>query len=512
MARSRDELLPLLDSLFDSRIVVRGESSDGYWFKHAMVRDVAYSSLLNKNRRQIHFAVACELSSQETDTVAANNDLIAQHYALGDAPLEAIKFWRRGAGDAIARSANEEAIAMLQSALGVLEKLHATEHPGIELDLVLTLAMALRSVHGYSAVEVEQRLARARVLCAVCGDFNEKFSVDWGLFQCALVKGDINRARALAADLMERGRHASGQPLIDAYLANGMVAFINGEFEAAMNFHEAGARLCDPESDQPRFLTHGQNAGLFCLSYLARSQCYLGYLDRARATIERARAISAMRAKDPGHVHSWLNVAIHAVRIYHMCDDLETEHRLASETVEVAQQNHYAYYEALGKCHLGWVAGARGDLDGGIAMLTDGLAALGQTGTSLSLPGFYVLLSQLHVRARRLDEADRLLSIAAASGGHAVWAADIERVRGDILAADGPAAEPAYRSSLAIARRQRAGLLICKAGLSLARLLQSLGRRKEGYRLLEECLRELAERNDVMVVRQIRSMMSQQAS
>jgi len=93
-----------------------------------------------------------------------------------------------------------------------------------------------------------------------------------------------------------------------------------------------------------------------------------------------------------------------------------------------------------------------------------------------------------------------------------VWAADIERVRGDILAADGQAAEHAYRSSLAIARRQRAGLSICKAGLSLARVLQSLGRRKEAHALLEECLQELAEGNDIMVVRQMRSMMNQQAS
>ena len=76
--------------------------------------------------------------------------------------------------------------------------------------------MALRSVRGYSAPEVEQRLARARVLCTVCGDVNDKFSVEWGLFQCTFVKGDIDGARAFAADLLEHAAPEPGELLIDA--------------------------------------------------------------------------------------------------------------------------------------------------------------------------------------------------------------------------------------------------------------------------------------------------------
>ena len=101
--------------------------------------------------------------------------------------------------------------------------------------------------------------------------------------------------------------------------------------------------------------------------------------------------------------------------------------------------------------------------------------------------------------------------MAARSTSHAVWDADIERMRGDI-AADWVAAEAAYRSSLAIARRQRAGLFMCKAGLSLARLLQSRGRRKEAYDVLEECLAQLHEGQDVGTVRQARLMMTELAA
>jgi len=473
---------------------------------------VAYRSLLRMDRRQIHRAVARELARQPGETVAASDDLIARHYARGGEPREAIRFWRRAAGQAIARSANEEAIAILQLALDELDKLREPEQPAVELDLVLSQAMALRSVRGYSAPEVEQRLKRAHALCDVCGNLDDRFSVEWGLFQCTIVKGDMEGARTFAAGLLSHAGQDAGPRLIDAHLANGMVAFNAGEFEAAVRFHEAGARLSHPETDQPRFMTHGQNAGLFCLSYLARTQCMMGQLDRGRATIERARAIAARRAQDPGHIHSALNVALHAVRVYHLCGELATERGLANEIVEMARQSHYAYYRALGRCHLGWVAGAEGNLAEGMALLNEGIAALKGTGTSLALPGLYLLLAQLCVRAGRRDEASSLLTDAAGPTGFALWDADIERVRGDILANDSAAAEAAYRSSLAVAQRQGAGLLACKAGLSLAELLQAQGRRNEAHELLNACLAPLSEGSDVVAVRNARSMVQQLAS
>lgn len=502
--QARGDLARLLDSLIEAGVVVAAAgAADSYRFKHALVRDIAYRSLLRRNRRQIHCAVAHALSRETSMT--ASNDLIAQHYSLGGVPGEAIAFWQRGAAQAIARSANEEAIAMLAAALAELRHIDAARQPALELDLVLAQAAALRSVRGYSAAEVEQRLARARQLSALCGDAETKFSVEWSLFLCTFVKGDIEAARASAAGLLQLAGDKPGPHLVDALLANGMVANVAGDFTAACQFHQAGAELSRPDIDEPRFLTHGQNAGLFCLSYLARSQCLLGRLGQGRATIERARAIAAGRAHDPGHIHSCLNVAIHAIRVYHLCGDLEAERRFAEEVVEIARQNRYAYYEALGLCHLGWVAGAAGDVERGIAMLREGMAGLSETGTFLSVPGFYLMLAQLQLRADNLDEASRSLAMAVGSKGFALWDADIERVRGDILArrTQGDAAvEAAYRSSLEIGRRQRAGVLVCKTGVSFARFLCANGRRQEGYELLKECLAPIEGGDDVPVVQQ----------
>lgn len=509
--RSAEHLVTLLDSLVETGIVGSGGSDDAYRFNHALIRDISYRSLLRKNRRQLHREIARALSRAGSD--AAGNDLIAQHYSLGAAPIDAIEFWKRGAAEAIARSANEEAIAMLTSATAELHHVKGPPQPALELELVLAQAAALRSVRGYSAVEVERRLARARELSAVCGDIETRFSVEWSLFLCTFVKGDIEGARALAAGLLEDAGSEPGPPLVDALLANGMVANVVGDFIAACRFHQAGAELSRPETDEPRFQTHGQNAGLFCLSYLARTQCTLGYLDQARTTIERARSIAAQRAHDPGHIHSCLNVAIHAVRVYHLCGDIDAEKRFAEEVVEIAGRHHYAYYRALGICHLGWVAGAEGNIECGITMLKEGMMGLSDTGTSLSLPGFHVLLAELHLRAGRPEQAMDSLTMAAGTKYLGVWEAEIQRVRGDILArqasGDGAAAEAAYRSSLEIAHRQSAAPLICKTGLSFARLLTANRRSREAHELLNRCLASLQEGKDVWLMREARQMLQE---
>ncbi len=338
MRRSPNDLAPALKALIDARIITAGRAQpSSYSFKHTLIRDISYRSLLKKNRRQIHGLVAQALAARPAEVGIGGDDLIAQHYSLAASSLEAITFWLRGAGMAISRSANEEAVAMLKSALAEMKRAQGKADPALELDLVLAQAMALRSLRGYSAPEVEQALTRARQLCSGHGDIGKRVSVDWGLFQCTFVAGDIERARGFASGLLALAGRDAGEALVDAHLAIGMVAFDAGEFAAAVKSHGDGARLCRPETDQPRFLTHGQNAGLFCLSYLARTQCIMGHLDQGYATIARAQAIAATRSQEPGHIHSSLNVTIQAVRLFHMCGNLEVEKRLAADTVEVAR-------------------------------------------------------------------------------------------------------------------------------------------------------------------------------
>ena len=390
MGRSLDELMPMLTSLVNSRIIKsRGSSPDGYSVQARPDPRHFLSVAAPKEPAADPPRGGPGIVRHPAEIVEVSDDLTRSITRWG------MRLWKRSSSGDAGRRRGDHTIGQRRShrdvafrARGVGKNRQAGPEPELELDLVLTQATALRSVRGYSAPEVEQHLARARVLCTVCGDFSNKFSVNWGLFQCTFIEGDIDGARTFAAELEEHAAHDPGEPLVDAYLAKGQIAFTTGEFELAMKFFEAGAHVV-PAGNRPAALPYSWAERGSVLSFLSGALAMPpGYLDRGRATIRRARAIAATRSQDPGHIHSWLAVAVNAVRVHHLCDDLEAERRAANETVEMARQHRYAYCMALGKCQLGWVAGAEGKLDAEIAMLTEGLAALRQARTYSRGSGF----------------------------------------------------------------------------------------------------------------------------
>jgi tetratricopeptide (TPR) repeat protein len=344
-------------------------------------------------------------------------------------------------------------------------------------------------------------LLRARELCIACDDTKNRFNVEWGLFQCTLVQRDIARAQRLAQGLFEHAERHPDRPLVDAWLAIGMVAQVSAEYAASRRFLETAVSLSRPETDAPHFFTHGQNPGLFSLSYLSRTLCYLGLLDQARASIGRCLAIASRRTRDPGHLYSHVNALVHAARVYNLCGDLAAEKRFAEEARDIARRNHLAYYEAVSRCHLGWVAGSQGSLAVGIDMLLAGLAALEKTGTSLALSQFFVMLAQLYIRAGRWRKVAAALD--QVPRGNPGTSADLDRLRGEFLSLrpdpDPAAAEAAYRASMDIARRQEAPLLILKSALTLAEFLRRSGRPQEARDVLTAGLAALPEGRDAAV-------------
>ena len=497
---SDDNLLEHLQNLERSDVITASGSTPGtYSFRHTLIRDAAYRSLLRQTRREIHLIIATELELCGADHAESSDELIAQHFSHAGARDEAIKWWYRAAKQAIARSAHEEAANMLEHAFQDFKGLGSAGSPTLELDLTLSLATALRSLRGYGAPEVEARLLRARELIARGGDATSLFNVEWELFQCRIVRGDIDRALQIAGGLFEYASQHPHRPLVDAHLANGMARFHLGDFEGASAFFGQGVALTHPETDQPHYFTHGQNPGCFCLSYLAHTQCFLGFPHQARATIGRSLSIARRRTFEPGHVYSYVNVLTFAIRVHQFLGEvLEVKH-LAEELIGICRRNHYAYYEALGMVHLGWAIGTVNSISLGIEKMCEGLAGLEKTGTMLALPGFYLLLAQLHTRNANLDGAREALHKAAGREGQGtrIWNAEVERMRGVILAS-GPdsdlgAAEAAYRSSLDLARRQKARSLELRTAVNYARLLERSGRRQEGHDLLKGCLAQIAE-------------------
>jgi len=401
---------------------------------------------------------------------------------------------------------------MLDSAHEDLKKVDAITYPSIELDIVLAKATAMRFISGYSAPPVRWALTRARELCGKCNDTITRFNVEWGLFQGNLVSGNVSAARALADRLLLDSSGHPELPRVDALLADGMAAFHAGDFDRARQSFQTGVTMTRPESDEPHFFTHGQNPGVFCLSYLAHTQCFLGELDQARKTIERSVALSEMRARNAAHIYGYVNALTFAVRVHEFCGETAREEIRARQILDISRRNGFRYYEAVSTCHLAWTTGLGGNLSDGISQMSDGITALERTGTSLSVPHFFVLLAELHSRAHQLDEAEGAIerAITSTTSRTQAWDAEIDRVRGDIIAMKASAnvekAISAYESSLAIAQRQKARLFALNTTASLARQLQRIGRDGEARAQLDKSLEQLREGRDTLPVRRARAI------
>jgi class 3 adenylate cyclase len=471
-----------------------------YAFKHALVQEAAYRSLLRRRRKEIHSRIALLFVQHKKHDFDLLDDVIAQHYARGGQLAEAITWWRRAAAGSFARSAHVEAANLLEHALDAIRS-HSdiVDRQVLELNVTADLAAALRSTRGYAAQEVEEQYLRARGLSESTGDLSKRFNVEWGLMQCNLVKGNVNAADEIADSLFSYAADDRDRPLSDAHLAYGMVKLHLGDFAGARTALEKGAELSSAETDVQHYFTHGQNPGVFCRSYLAQALWFLGNADQAKTIIDENLSTARSRAMGGSQVYTYVNVLTFAARIYSYRRDPASVAKISEELIQASRKNHYAYYEAQGVTHLGWALAADKFAVSGIRQMREGLASLERTGTVLGLRGFRVQLAELHAAAG--DHAAALTMLDASTDrmteGSRMWDAEIERVRGLVLMmaplADVQAAEAAFQTSLEIARRQCARALELRTAASYARLLHKDARTREACQLLNDSLGKMTE-------------------
>lgn len=451
-----------------------------YVFKHALVRDVAYQSLLNSVRAGLHIRIAEALDSSPATESEAPPELIGHHYFKGEAWQDALRCWQRAIELAFARSAHMEALGHIEQALETTQRLDSADRKTLELELVTQQGAALRSISGYAAPEVAKVYLKARELCREVGDVPERFGAEWQQMQYFLVRGDRRIASELSANLLSYAeRQQSRGLLLDAHLAKGMTLFHLGDFKAAREHLEKGVGFSRSESDSPHLLTHGQVPGVFCLSYLGYALWFLGYLDQAIERIRQSLEIAVKRE----HPFSHVSALTFAARVYQCGRDLEMVESVSNEVISLSRQRGFAYYEAQGLIHLGWSMVAMEKNENGLTKMLSGCDALEKTGTVLGLSGARAQLVDALLRLERYDEALSVLNMVqnekAVTGTHC-WDSELERLRGDLLAKrseDGLCeAEIWYRKALETARRQHARSLELRAAVSLSKALRAQGR------------------------------------
>jgi class 3 adenylate cyclase/tetratricopeptide (TPR) repeat protein len=491
----RDRLYDGIKSLVSANII-RGDGAARdpvYQFKHALIQDAAYHSLLRRRRRELHLSFAERLEAEKSYLPGVTDDLIGTHYARAGAPRQAIAAWRRAARTAFHVSAQHEAANLLRLALRRLAELpDDRERLILELELTMELASALGTVSGYAAPEAESQYARARELCVELGEKSVRFNVEFGLMFSVFVKGDLERASGIAKELFEHAEYHPNQPYVDAFLANGMIRMHQGRLEESRDLLQRGIALADPERDQPHLFTHGQNPGVFCCCYLAWVLALMGKWREAIAMADGNLILARRRAGDPSHTYSYAVALAFACRVNLILRDKATVNQLSGELMDVARRHHYGYLELVGKTLHGWALASEcspTSLRHGAQEMCDGLEAMERTGTGLGLRGFYVQLAEIQIQLG--NKADALAALEKAvrsmTSGSRAWDAEIERVRGEALKmapqADPLDAQQRLHSALAIARGQGARTFELRAAVSYARLLLEGDRRRRGEAL-----------------------------
>jgi predicted ATPase len=488
--RSGADLDAALNQLVASELVFRrGTPPEAtYSFKHALVQDAAYQSLLKSKRQELHARIAHALE-RSPDVVEGAPEVLAQHLTDAGLAERAIPYWRSAGELAAGRSANVEAIAHLSKGLELVGTLpDAPEHLEEELALRLAIGGPLIATRSEAANEVERTYSRAWALCDQLGRSAELFPVLRGLWNCFLLRSDLQRARDLAERLVVLADEQGELRRALARRARGTTLFFLGRFSDAAAALDEGIAIDDAVAaweNPAHLLLYTERAGVVCRLYSAWALWFLGFPDRALETMEAALALSQRlsHAQSLAFALSWTAVLRNWRR------EFAAARARAGATIDLASEHRLPLYLADATMCEGFALVGLGQEVEGLAHLQAGLAAWNSLGAHVLYTQWLGFLAEAHLQAGQLDEAlaalDRAAETAAATG-ECHYQAELYRLKGLALAATGEEGEAAawFQRAIDTARSQQAKSLELRAATSLARLWAEQDERRKAYDLL----------------------------
>jgi predicted ATPase/class 3 adenylate cyclase len=459
-----------------------------YTFKHALVQEAAYSTLLISRRQKLHGRIAETLQSKFAQIAEVQPELLAHHFSEAGLTAQAIDWWERAALRSAARYNNVEAVSQFNRALTLLTQLaddSSTQRR--EFELRIALIEPLYATHGYSGTEVEQNYARLLELGQDLGETRQLLRILWGRAGGALVRCNFPRAYEYVGSFLELAHQAGdATSAAQGVRISAMIALASGELAVARErflevieaFERAGTATTLGD-----YLTIPRSTTLAQYSIAAQQ---LGRLDEAEESCVR----SLHEARESGH-HLTSCYAIYHCAMKAMVDqDPATVFSLAEELVEIVNRHDVFYWECFTEALLGWASARTGAMDKGLARLQRSWEIRDRMQTMIWSPFFRISEAEILMRNQRNDEAiallDRAAADAAATGQHYSEAEGF-RVRACARLSQGaPLAEveALFQHGLATARRQNARLFELRTATSLAQVWRDVGRVDDARALL----------------------------
>jgi class 3 adenylate cyclase/predicted ATPase len=460
-----------------------------YLFKHALVQDAAYATLLRARRQQLHAAIAAALEREFPEIVIAQPELLAHHCTEAGLTQQAIDNWRRAGERAVEGSANLEAIAHLTRGLEILGNLpEGPQREEKELEFRVASLGPLFAAR-FGSAEGEHAASRALELSRrVGGDLRSLFRALYGLTMTYSVRGKIHIGRETAEQLLVVGeRLHDPEPLGYAHHAMGNTLLWFGELGAARIHLEKGIALYQPEWSRSLAFYFGFNCASNCHFFLGRVLWHLGYPDRALACAEQAVAIAA----GVSHPISRAGALSWAAALHQLRGEAERAREVAETDLALTTEEVIPFFRAQAIVLRGWALVEQGQCEEGIAQLGEGLVAYRATGAELECSHWLALLAEAYRDTGQPEEGLRLIAEAldhVAQTGIVYYEAELHRLDAELrLRLDPPdeqRAEAGFRRALETAGRQQAKSWELRAATSLAGLWGKQGRQTEARELL----------------------------
>ena len=439
-----------------------------YLFKHALVQDAAYSTLLREPRRALHGRIAERLEHQFTDIAESRPELLARHCTEAGLIEKAVGLWGEAGLRSLERSALVEATEQLTQSLTLIATLPAT--PAFrrqEIKLQVALITPFIHVKGYAAPETKLAVDRARLLIEQAEALGEPpedplllFSVLNGFWLANYVAGNGDAICEVANEFLALAeKQGTIVPLMIAHRMVGTSLLHTGDLIQARAHLDRAIALYDPPAHRPLATRFGQDVLVITLLRRSMALWTLGYPDAAVADTDHALS----DAREIGHAATLLIGFIAPIWTYPNCGNYAAANGPINELVALAEEKDSSYWKAMGMLAQGSLLALTGNAVEAVPMLTSGLTALRSTGAILHLPWFLLSLTRAYGELGLFDNAWRCIgeAITTVETTKERWLqAEVYRTGGEIaLLSPNPDAAKAkahFERALTVARQQQA--------------------------------------------------------
>jgi predicted ATPase len=486
--RNERELQNELARLVTSELLLQSGAPPGsvYTFKHALVQDAAYSTLLHSDRQQLHARIAEVVERRFPER---EPELLAHHLTEARQSERAISYWLKAGERAAERSANLEAIRHLTRGLEALKTLpESPERDRRELSFQIAVGTPLIAVHGYSAAQTGAAYSRARVLCERLGEAEPLVATLSGEFVYYFVRGDYRMMRRLI-DEARRVSERLPNPVIRlaSHRLAGITAMHFGAFPEAQSEFEAILQLYDARQHRSQPVHYIHDPKVSALTYLALVLWIRGLPEEARRSSNEAFrcAVELDQANLTAHVHNFAGAGLDE-----LLGDVAGVRAHAEAIIELADRHNLGYWRVNGLILRGWAMVQEGATEAGIALMRQNAAIRAAQGVGWYQARYLCMLAAAYARVGQAEPGLRVIAeakaLVAANDEH-MWEGELDRIEGELKQVQGASAteiETCFARAMAIARTQGAKSLELRATRDLARLWHDQGRHRDARALL----------------------------